>query len=290
MRTLPPRTSIHPAPLAAAIALAITVASPAALAQGSVAERAVTNAAQRDAQKAQQAQNAQNAQNAQDDRGGQFSIQPETITFGKTPLFFKRTDSFTVRNHGQAPIRNLKVELGGYNEQVFSLDNQCGESVAPGQQCEVRISFEPKSEGEKTAQLRLTANDEAVRTRQVTGTGAPAKYTATPKNLSFGNVASGTTSRDQVVTITNTGDVALPITATSLGGQNERQFAQSNDCPRELKPGESCRSTVKFRPTSQGQHQATLTVWAKGGAPETQVSLSGTGTAPRDEARQSSTR
>lgn len=219
----------------------------------------------------------------QGDKGGSFSIQPERITFGKTALFFKRTDSFVVRNHGNSAVRNLKVDLAGGNANVFSLDNGCGESLAPGQQCEVKVSFEPTSEGDKSAEVRLTAGNEAVRTRPVTGQGVAAKYTATPKSLSFGRVANGTTSQEQVVTITNTGDVAVPITATSLGGQNEKQFAQSNDCPRELAPGKSCRSTVKFRPTWNGEHQATLTVWAKGGAAETQIAVTGTGTGGRDD-------
>jgi len=79
------------------------------------------------------------------------------------------------------------------------------------------------------------------------------------------------------VTITNSGPIDLPVTATSLSGQNEQQFEQSNDCPTELAPGKSCASTVVVRPTYQGHHEAVLTVWAKGGAPETEVSLSGTG-------------
>jgi hypothetical protein len=217
------------------------------------------------------------------DKGGSFSIQPERITFGRTALFFKRTDSFVVRNHGSSPVRNLEVDLAGGNANVFSLENGCGDSLAPGQQCEVKVSFEPTSDGDKSAEVRVTAGNEAVRTRPVTGSGVAAKYSATPKSLSFGKVANGTTSQEQVVTITNTGDVALPITATSLGGQNEKQFAQSNDCPRELPAGRSCRSTVKFRPSWNGEHQATLTVWAKGGAPETRIALKGTGTGGRDQ-------
>jgi hypothetical protein len=245
------------------------------------------------AQQQQQQRQQQNQQNQQqdsqtEDKGGSFSVQPEAMTFGRTPLFLKRAESFVVRNHGKSALRNVKVELGGYNENVFSIDNQCGESLAPGQQCEIRVSFEPTSDGDKSAELRVTAGGDAVRTRQVTGSGVAAKYSATPKSLTFGKVASGTTSKEQVITITNTGDVALPITATSLSGENEKQFAQSNDCPRELPAGKSCKSTVLFRPTWEGNHQATLTVWAKGGAPETKVSLSGNGTAERDGARQSS--
>ncbi|HET7202782.1 MAG TPA: choice-of-anchor D domain-containing protein [Steroidobacteraceae bacterium] len=225
---------------------------------------------------AQQQQRQQ--ESTPENKGGDFSVQPEYVTLGKTPLFLRRAESFTVRNHGKTAVRNLKVELTGANENVFSIDNKCGDSLAPGQQCEIRVGFEPTSDGEKSAEVRITAGDGAVRTRRVTGSGVAAKYTATPRSLTFGQVANGTTSKEQVVTITNTGDVNLPITATSLSGENEKQFAQSNDCPRELPIGKSCKSTVLFRPTWKGDHEATLTVWAKGGAPETKVRLTGTGT------------
>jgi hypothetical protein len=211
------------------------------------------------------------------DKGGEFSIQPETMNFGKTPLFLKRIESFVVRNHGQSQIRNLKVELSGSNENLFSLENGCGVALAPGQQCEIKVAFEPTTDGDKSAEVRVTAGDNAVRTRKVVGSGLAAKYTATPKSLTFGKVERNTSSKEQVVTITNKGPVNLPITATSLSGPNEHQFSQSNDCPRELEVGKSCRSTVKFQPTFQGQHTATLTVWAKGGAPETKIELQGTG-------------
>ena len=238
-------------------------------------------------------QQKQQGDSATGDKGGDFSVQPESMTLGRTPLFLRRAESFVVRNHGKTALRNLEVELAGANENVFSLDNQCGASLAPDQKCEIRVGFEPTSDGEKSAEVRITAGDGAVRTRRVTGTGVPAKYTASPKSLTFGKVANGTTSREQVVTITNTGEVNLPITATSLSGENEKQFAQSNDCPRELPVGKSCTSKVLFRPTWKGEHQATLTVWAKGGAAETEVRLSGTGTgadtetAARDGKRQS---
>ena len=60
-----------------------------------------------------------------EDKGGDFSVQPEYMTLGKTPLFLRRAESFIVRNHGKTAIRNLKVELAGANDKVFSIDNQC---------------------------------------------------------------------------------------------------------------------------------------------------------------------
>lgn len=232
---------------------------------------------------ASQQANQQNKQQGSVDRdqkaGGDFWIRPETLTFGKTPLFLKRIEDFVVHNGRQSPLHIASVDLGGDNEKLFSIvENQCGKTLAAGQECHVRVGFEPTTEGEKTAQLRLVTEGDAVRTKDITGTGVGAKYSVEPKSIAFGQVKLGTGGEEKVVTITNNGPVNLPITATSLSGENEKQFAQSNDCPRELPIGKSCKSTVLFRPTWKGDHEATLTVWAKGGAPETKVRLTGTGT------------
>jgi hypothetical protein len=80
------------------------------------------------------------------------------------------------------------------------------------------------------------------------------------------------------VTIKNTGTVAVADHCNqSSAAQNEHQFSQSNDCPTELPVGKTCTSTVTSGRPTRGQKTATLTIWAKGGAAEKKVSITGTG-------------
>ena len=67
----------------------------------------------------------------------------------------------------------------------------------------------------------------------MTGNGVQAQFSVSTETVAFGKVPRNSGSKPQTVTIKNTGTVALPITATSLGGPNEHQFSQSNDCPAE---------------------------------------------------------
>ncbi len=207
-----------------------------------------------------------------------FTIKPETLAFGKQPLFTSRTESFWVRNKDKSPVRISKIELQGANEGVFAVQHDCQTSLAVGAECRINVKFEPTSDGEKSAELRIVSGDKSLRTRRVTGTGVQADYSVSPNSLAFGKVKRNGTTKAQTVTIRNTGNVALPITATSLSGPNEHQFAQSNDCPAELAMGKSCTSTILFKPTAEGHKTAMLTVWAKGGAKEKTVSISGNGT------------
>jgi hypothetical protein len=224
----------------------------------------------RDTQERQQTQKAGAADEA-------FTVKPESIAFGKRPLFTAHTESFWVRGKGREPVRIAKVEVQGGNEKAFTVTNHCQGTLRLDEDCRIDVVFEPESAGDKVAELRLVTGDGSVRTRRVSGSGVQAQYKVSTQSLQFGQVGREQGSEERKVTITNTGPIALPVTSTSLSGPNEKQFAQSNDCPEALAPGRSCTSTVVFRPTFKGHHEATLTVWAKGGAPETKVALRGTG-------------
>ena len=64
-----------------------------------------------------------------------FTIKPETVAFGKQPLFTSRTESFWVRNKDKSPVRISKIDLQGANEGVFTVDHDCQTSLAVGAEC-----------------------------------------------------------------------------------------------------------------------------------------------------------
>jgi hypothetical protein len=224
-----------------------------------------------------ESQKQQQGQQSQQRADEQFTVKPESLSFERRPLFTSATEAFWVRGKSSEKVRIERVEVTGNNQDAFSVTNGCKEAVRNEQDCRIDVKFTPQSPGEKAAEVRIVTADGSVRTRQVTGSGVQAEYKVSAQTLRFGQVGQGDGGKQQKVTITNTGEIPLPITATSLSGPNEKQFEQANDCPQELAPGRSCSSTVVFRPTYKGHHEATLTVWAKGGAPETKIALSGTG-------------
>ncbi|MGI9247318.1 MAG: choice-of-anchor D domain-containing protein [Steroidobacteraceae bacterium] len=246
-------------------AAALVAAAALCAASGTQAQQPVVNGGSR----------ADQAREAAVDR---FTVKPESIAFGPRPLYVAHTEPLWVRGKDREPVRIAQVEVTGASEKAFTVANRCQGTLRMEEDCRIDVTFEPTSAGEKTAQVRIVTGDGAVRTRAVTGTGVLARYSVSTQAVRFGQVGLHEGGKQQKVTITNTGTVGLPVTATSLSGPNEKQFEQSNDCPQELIPGRSCASTVVFRPTFTGQHEATLTVWAKGGAKESKIALSGTAT------------
>ncbi len=113
-----------------------------------------------------------------------------------------------------------------------------------------------------------------------TGTGPGATLGAT--GLTFGSVPVGGRSGSQPVSLTNTGQAPLAVSAVALSGSDPGDFAISSDgCTGQtLAVGASCAVSVDFAPVAAGARSGTLNFSdSAGGSPQT-VTLTGTGAAP----------
>ena len=101
-----------------------------------------------------------------------------------------------------------------------------------------------------------------------------------PNSLSFSSQNQGTTSPAQSVTLTNSGNAALGITAISVGGTNPTDFQQTNSCGSSVAAGGHCTIGVSFMPTASGSRSATLSISDDATSGPQSVSLAGTGVPP----------
>ena len=101
----------------------------------------------------------------------------------------------------------------------------------------------------------------------------PGALAASPTSLSFGDLASGSTSAAQAVTISNPGTSAVSVSSVALTGN----FSQTNNCGSSIAAGGSCTVEVTFSPTSGGALTGTLTVTTSAPGGPLTVALSGTG-------------
>jgi hypothetical protein len=121
------------------------------------------------------------------------------------------------------------------------------------------------------------------------GGAAVTSASVTPSPLAFGNWATGTTSNPLLLTVTNTGTVALAGgTFTIAGGLPYSRVttgtfpAGAPNCAATLAVGASCTIKVQFAPTTTGLFSRSLTVAYTGATvTPTPVSLTGTGVATR---------
>ncbi len=103
----------------------------------------------------------------------------------------------------------------------------------------------------------------------------PGALNASPTTLSFGDVASGSTSSAQTVTVSNPGSSAASVSSVSVTGA----FSQTNTCGTSIPAGGTCTVSVKFAPTATGSASGNLSVASSAPGSPLTVALSGTGTA-----------
>ena len=209
-----------------------------------------------------------------------YTLAPDSIAFGSQALNLDSgAEVVTLRITGGLALSISSIDLSGSNPSQFATSHNCASTLSPGDSCEISVKFRPTSVGSKTAFLTVVAGDGAD-TKRVTlsGTGVRSAMSVMPTSLLFGNQTRGTTSAVRTVTISNTGTIVLPIVSIKLQGSNPGQFEQSNNCPAQVRVGESCTVGIAFDPTSTGSKTAVLKITAGGGAAAKSVMLAGTGT------------
>jgi hypothetical protein len=103
-------------------------------------------------------------------------------------------------------------------------------------------------------------------------TGVVAFSPTTP--LAFGKQPVGARSAAQSVTLTNTGDTTLRISAMEASAQ----FGATSTCGARVAAGANCTISVTFSPKSQGAKAGALTIEDSASSKPQVIELSGTGT------------
>lgn len=207
------------------------------------------------------------------------TVLPAALPFGGQQTHTASVpQSVTVTNTGSQVLPIMSITLTGANAKQFSQTNTCEPSVAVGSACTISVVFTPTSAASMTATLSVNAGSGAgTQAVALTGTGAVPTYTVSPSALPFGGEPVKTPSAPQPVTVTNTGELTLPITSITLTGGKANRFSQTNNCEPSVAEGATCTINVIFTPTSAASIAATLNIKAGDGAGTQAVALSGTG-------------
>jgi hypothetical protein len=81
------------------------------------------------------------------------------LNFGNIPLgTTSRVQTIAVANIGKAPLTVNNINLSGSRDD-FSIDSNCwNQSIAPGNQCTIQVTFNPQSSGDRRATLTISSN------------------------------------------------------------------------------------------------------------------------------------
>jgi hypothetical protein len=204
--------------------------------------------------------------------GGSIDVSPGSLSFNTIKVgSASAPQAVTLTNAGTSPVSIA----GAAATAPFSIvSNTCNPgTLAPGG-CQIRVAFTPATAGPATGLLSVS-DSEGTQTVELSGTGAaPPTDILTPTALDFPSTPSGQISSAQSVTISNTGDLPLHVTAITASAN----FQQSSDCLGGVAAQSSCGISVQFVPAQAGALTGTLSITDDLGTRT--VALSGTGLQP----------
>lgn len=201
-------------------------------------------------------------------------ISPAQLTFLQPKLGESTAAQFaTITNSSDL----IATELAVAASASFSVtQNTCGSSLAPGGVCSIGVIFTPGTNGSVRGTLSVSTRtfaDPAIAALEGIG-GAAGSVQIQPGSLAFPSTGVGATSSAQLVTLTNSGPVAISDLALSASAGFK---ISSSTCGTTLDVSSSCTAQIAFSPVSAGQQTGKLTAISSMLSAPAQIAVSGMG-------------
>jgi hypothetical protein len=212
-------------------------------------------------------------------RVGSGSLLPQLVTYpaqvaGFDTSTYQDEMQLTLTNSGTVQMTpgtltgtNLGTTAQAGSDFLLAY-NQCMYPLAPGESCQVQISFDPINRGPKTSYITIPVTYAGGGTGSFTSKLAGNSVAPAPElqlsqaALNFNVEVVGTTDLNNVETATLASVGNVPVTITSITA-SANFTVTSNQCGSAVSQQSTCYVTVAFTPfatTAPGQVNGTLTV------------------------------
>ncbi len=195
----------------------------------------------------------------------------------------------TIKNSSEINEKLLVKKISLDNNTDFILDKgTCGNTpfeLIKDESCQIKVKFNPKSEGKKKAKVKIVSNDYERANYYVRLEGKGYKKSpeieVVPERLDFGDVQVGMISDEKIITIKNIG--MLPLRVFSLEIEDSTYLinyrAGSNPCGSEqftIQPKTNCTIGVRFAPNEEDDFKGKIKIKTDGDSGD--IALYGNGT------------
>lgn len=213
------------------------------------------------------------------DMGAYEFARPSSLTLNPTSLPFpaqvvgtmSSSLSSTITNTAGTNITVCTVTVTG----DFSQTNTCGTSLPSKGSCSVNVTFTPTAHASSSGLLQIITNDAgSPQSIVLSGKGVIPLLSLPAGPLNFSAQQVGTTSAQQPVTLSNTGDGPLAISNVAATGD----FSETSTCGASVAPAASCTINVTFAPTTSGNRTGSLTITDDAAGSPHSINLTGSAT------------
>lgn len=183
---------------------------------------------------------------------------PSSFGFGTVNLADTVSQAVTISNTGTL-LADIALNLVQTDPDKRDYELGTGNfQLEPGGSRTVRVTFNPKKAGTRTATLQINSNDpdSPQLTVSFTGTGLQQeRFAVSRPSVAFGDTVVGATSVD-TITVTNTGSATMTIPTTALTGTG---FTVSPTTSQSLVAGASKVYALSYSPAAIASSSGMLT-------------------------------
>ncbi|KRA31372.1 hypothetical protein ASD81_18205 [Nocardioides sp. Root614] len=213
------------------------------------------------------------------------SLTPSSLTFADMPVGQTSPQQpVTMRNVGSSTLTISGVTFGSGAADFQKVSDGCtGAALAPNASCVVQVAFRPTVAGTRTGVLFFADNAPGnPHSVSLTGSGLTPLATLTPTSVDFGTQGTGTTSASRTVTLRNSGNAPLTVSAVTMAGTHPVDFPiLGGTCVgAPIAVGATCTVQVAFAPTAPDTRSASLQFTDNAPGSPHVVSLIGSGSPP----------
>lgn len=212
---------------------------------------------------------------------GNLTITPSSLGFGSVNVGTTSPEqTVTLANTGTASL-DVTALTSATTPFARTATGSCAATLpitlAAGANCTLTYTYTPTVAGASNQNLTVTANAPGSGTIALSGTGVSGALSVTPNPVAFGNQRVGTPSAASTVTLTNTGDGALTVSALPAPtAPFSRSGGSCEAVPFTLNAGVSCTLQYTFSPTATGAASGSVVIVSNPGG-STTLQLTGTG-------------
>lgn len=181
---------------------------------------------------------------------GELQADTGALVFDPVLVPGNNSKSLRIQNTGDASVSGINLST----QAPFSVSSGCS-TIMPGDACELTLTFAPAAPGNFSEGLALSSPVGGLSV-SLSGQGIAQTQTAslTPALLDFGTVLQGSASVQRSVTVTNTGNT--PMSVTAVAGLPAGVTVQSNSCT-SVQPSASCSISLSLATAERTEFSAT---------------------------------
>ncbi len=203
---------------------------------------------------------------------------PSPVTLPPTDYGFTSAPTLVTISNTGADAGGVAFANSNPTEFIVS-GNTCAATIPQSSSCTFNVAFKPANTGARSGNLTVSRIGGPGITIPFNGTGTgtvPPGMLTLPASSTFADLAVGSTSAPNAITVTNTG-VAV-VNVSSVASSNPAEFPVTSTCAQVPGSG-TCAISVTFKPAAAGARIGTITVTSDGtGSPQT-IAVSGNGIA-----------